>query len=106
MTDWRFKIDVAESFQKAKTGEVSRQQLAAEIVAQLKPIAKAMGSSDAGLQDIIDEFEWLAGAKEVEVDAFDSALEELFDWGDTPLNDSWPRRRMCWINVAFLSAAP
>ncbi len=46
------------------------------------------------LNDIAMQFE------EVEsVEEFDYLLDELYDWGDTPLDDNWNGRKMCWINT-------
>ena len=102
MANWRFSIEVADTFQKAKVGYVSLQEVCREIVSELErimPLAMLMPDVDEDeIADFIDEFREMAAEAAVDKIDFDTTLAALFDWGDTPLDDD---SRMCWVNVAF-----
>jgi hypothetical protein len=105
MADWRFKIDVADLFQRTKAGDATLQELSAEIARQLDGISKVAEMQadvdDLEIDDLASDFRDLAGDPKATADDFDSALTNLFDWGDTLLEPGWPTKRMCWVNVAF-----
>lgn len=105
MANWLFKIHVADVFQKAKAGDAAPQDVANAIVRELERIAPFVMLHDnldeSELDDLIEDFRELAAEPILRVSDFDLALEQLFDWGDTCLDDEWPTKKMCWVNVAF-----
>ena len=49
------------------------------------------------LDEIIDEFEWVAKDEAADDDEFDNVMDQLYDWADTTLDSKWPPSKLCWI---------
>lgn len=95
MAKWKYKIDVKDIWRKAKAGEVTVQELSADVAQKLK--ALPVYKSDPELKDIVDEFESLAEDKLAEDHEFDDVWERLYEWGDITIDHHWPTQKMCWI---------
>jgi len=51
--------------------------------------------------EIIPRFEDILGYDEPGVEDFDSALADLYDWGDTKFDYNLNGATLCWINTLF-----
>ena len=49
--------------------------------------------------NILPLFEELVEFESDDVNGFDYAMAELYDWADTPLDNDWAGKRMCWVNT-------
>lgn len=50
-------------------------------------------------EEIASDFEMLAKDPKATANEFDEIMSELYDWADTPFDDGWPCRRLCWVNT-------
>ena len=59
--------------------------------------------SDPSLNRMRDEFAFefgsMANDSNVDTDDFDDAMERLYDWADTRLDDVWDGKRVCWVQT-------
>jgi len=106
MADWQRKLNLTDIWTKVDTGEMTIQQLSAEIAKRLRnlrPLAPqtADNSIDDERDDLVDEFEGLSEDPEATTGDFDSVMNRLYDWGDMPLDDKWPPKKVCWIATTF-----
>lgn len=74
-------------------------------------VTKLIRSRDLGIDHVdeerrrlIEEFECFTKLDDRDWDDFDELLDELYDWGDIVVEDTWPYRKVCWIDG--LSGAP
>jgi len=49
--------------------------------------------------DILHLFEELVETENEDVNDFDYAMEQLYDWADVALDNDWAGKRMCWVNT-------
>ena len=103
MSDWQYRIDLTDVWNKWPD-EVSTQELSKIIATRLREL-NPVGLSDFLLEEkemIADEFEILSLDKEATVEEFDERMSDLYDWGDTSLdNDLFYGKKICWIATTF-----
>ena len=102
MANWQMKIDFSPAKVKYRSGEITINELSKVVVAALKTNVKKAMWIDAEMgqeleDDIIPLFEEVADFDTCDVEDFDNALENLYDWADTPLDDRFGGKKMCWI---------
>lgn len=39
--------------------------------------------------------------KDDDVEVFDSAMYDLYEWADTALDENWNGKKMCWVKTVF-----
>lgn len=95
MANWKYKLNIKDEWQQSKAGKLDYNSLAKIIATKLDKF----GTDDDDLTDIIVRFlEYADNGDDVE--EFDDIMEQLYDWGDTLLDDSsWPHKKMCWIGT-------
>jgi hypothetical protein len=102
MANWQRSIKLNPEWQQAKDGEITIQQLAAVLAKRLRTL-RPFGESDDDLNEkrdeIAEEFEYIAQTATATAEDFDNWMEELFDWGDTSLDQGWPRKKACWVDT-------
>lgn len=105
MEQWQMEIDFTLSKKAYRDGTLSLEDFA-ESVAKLltASLPKAKKIDEEMAQDleynVIPLFEEIAEATDIvyTVNDFDNALEALYDWADTRLDDDLiGGKRMCWI---------
>lgn len=50
-------------------------------------------------EDLAYELRELAQDEESDVQDFDYVWNMLYDWADTPLDENWNGRKLCWIKT-------
>ena len=81
MMAWKYKLDIADVWQSAKSDEIQPHELASEIAMRIRGLAVGQDALD-----IADEFDSLDA--NCTFDDTDDVMEMLYDWGD---------RERCWI---------
>lgn len=105
MAQWQMEIDFTQSKKAYGDGTLSLEDFAGSVAKTLKASLPKARRIDAEMaQDleynIIPLFEEIEEATDVvyTVDDFENALEALYDWADTGLDDNlFGGKKMCWI---------
>lgn len=100
MSIWTRTLDLAHEWEKTKRDEMSPAELAKIIVLKLK-MMQPIGNThiDAVKQEIIDALVTFTKDEGLDNDDFDAIIRDLYDWADTPLDDRWNGRKVCWIKT-------
>jgi len=102
MANWQRHIYLNPEWQQAKDGEITIQALAAVLAKRLRAL-KPFGVRDEDLNEkrdeIAEEFEYIAKTPTATRDDFDNWMEELYDWGDTRLEQGWTGKKVCWVDT-------
>ena len=114
MSAWQFNLNAKDFYHKYDNGkddELSLQELAAKMAESIKALLeeirakKGMKASIYQFSDMADElennvlplFEEIAESEDMDVDDFDNAMSDLYDWADTPLDENFAGAKMCWV---------
>lgn len=100
MANWKLKLRVGFERRLHDEGKITLDELCQHYARQLERKALYIRTS-MNEPDLADEAEDIAHdfAKMVSnVSEFDGALDRLYDWADTTLNDKvWPHEKLCWV---------
>lgn len=102
MANWQRKVDFSADTEKHDEGELSIQEFAKIVAEKLKTLRKFEDEYiNNQLKEIIWSFENLADDEEYmdEESTFNYLLEDLYKWGDTPLDDKFGGKKVCWIQM-------
>ena len=102
MANWQLKLDIAEFYHKYPD-ELSLQEVAKKVsnaMKELEPTVKLrFRNMQSDFENIIDSFDELSNDEQAEVNQFDSIMDDLYDWGDTALDNDFAGKKLCWINT-------
>jgi hypothetical protein len=97
MANWQNKLDIRDIWEQAQDDEITVQVLAKTIADRLEKINLC---EDEGIHlqrdDLVDEFRFFAEESDSK-DEFDYIMSSLYDWGDTPLDNEFNGKKVCWI---------
>jgi hypothetical protein len=108
MADWQIEINLSDVFDDDNFAPIQEKgKQTAEIL--LKSIVKVkehelFDEDDIEfLENLADQFK-LINSEDDEysgIDEFDNLMDELYDWGDYPLDDNfgWYSKKRAWINT-------
>lgn len=118
MADWQFKLDLKDAWKKAQDDEINTIELSKVIVERIKAliveirgrsnsndvVEKILAKSFPRMADVLEEevlilFEEIVDTENDDVEAFDGAMSDLYDWADTRLDSHWNGRKMCWVST-------
>lgn len=102
MSDWQRKLDFSAYTEKYDEGELSIQEFAKIVAKKLKSLRDFDDYDiDCTKEDLIFEFEDIAedGDEAYGEADFNCVLNRLYDWGDTPLDDKFGGKKVCWIQM-------
>ena len=102
MANWQRKVDFSAYTEKYDEGELSIQEFAKIVAEKLKTLRKFEDEYiNNQLKEIIWSFEDLADYEECmdEESTFNYLLEDLYNWGDIPLDDKFGGKKVCWIQM-------
>lgn len=102
MANWQRKVDFSAYTEKHDEGELSIQEFAKIVAEKLKTLRKFEDEYiNNQLEEIIWSFEDLADDEECmdEESTFNYLLEDLYNWGDIPLDDKFGGKKVCWIQM-------
>ena len=104
MANWQFHLNLHDKWETDDVHEITADAcekitaLIGEIRQRTNPIYAEMADE---LEDILCDFEIIRDDPDANEDDLNGVLEALYDWGDTPLDDQWGGKKMCWIDTAF-----
>lgn len=105
MANWQFRLEFGDFWHdddiplyvKAEIVATRCKALLPDIRSRRQSIYLEMATELE--RNIIPFFEELAEEESDSVEDFDDALNDLYDWADTPLDDRWAGKKMCWVNT-------
>jgi hypothetical protein len=103
MANWKHTLKISKEWQAAANDEMDLAELARALARKLTFVSVGNGIKDETVQWIIEQFTDFANDGCTDPDALDGIMEQLYDWGDTELDNDWPRTRLCRIDA--MSAA-
>jgi len=101
MANWQMVIDFADIRHGYDKGvsiqDVAKQSAEAlkKYVPEAKRINREMGKELEN--EIIPLFEQVAENDQTDIEDYDDALSELYDWADTALDNNWNGKKMAWV---------
>ena len=117
MANWAYKVDF-KKFYHEYPDELSIQEVAEKIVESLNTLLEEirkepelridihgayrpefLDMADDLENDILPMFEELAENEDADEEDFDYVMSDLYDWGDTSLDNKFGGVKMCWINT-------
>ena len=112
MAKWQFTLELGDFYHLYGVdgdGEITLFELSqkvankiTELIPQLRKLHLTMICNDMAddlENDILPLFEEIAEIEDEDVENFDYAMEQLYDWADTALDDNWGGKKMCWVNT-------
>lgn len=98
MANWILTLRVGDDRLAFEKGKIDLKELTARYAKELRRkvdyVRRAWGDDLADdAEDIAHDFEKMVET----VEEFDDALERLYNWADTTLDVSWPRKKLCWV---------
>ena len=96
MAKWMYTLDIVAEWEASNDDESLVYKTADAIARKLKAFSI---EGDSALDDIIEEFEILALDPDSDYDSFNYAMQNLYDWADTPLDSEWNGKKNCWIET-------
>lgn len=99
MSNWQRELDISKAWKKCENNNSVFRELAKDIVFKLRLLTPFENRIDNEKEDIIIEFEEIIKCSECTIEDFDTIMEDLYDWGDTQLDNEWPPAKVCWINT-------
>jgi hypothetical protein len=98
MANWTRTLDLTDFWENPES-----PQYAAKLICERLRVLPPHGRDDIDgkREDLTFEFECLAGDPDCTYDDFDHLMNDLYDWGDTPLDTHWNGRKVCWIKTRF-----
>lgn len=98
MANWTRQIDVRNLWEE---GDVVKLSNSISIqLSGLKPLEDE--SLEDRRLDLAADFKSLAeDGMSATVGEFDYMMQELYDWGDERLDDTWNGKKVCWVATNF-----
>jgi hypothetical protein len=101
MANWQYKINFRDESTGYEDGSVSIQGLAECVNKKILSIKDSVSvrfpDEVEDLLQVAELFSDISMDPDSTVEDFDNALEQLYDWGDTSLDNKWNGRKLCWI---------
>lgn len=115
MAQWQLKIDLSTEHKAYEDDTITEDKLGPLVATKLKEFrpevekAKFAGESYQGVTTILEMFDEITQAfsEADDIELYDQALEDLYDWGDFELdNDTVWGKKVAWIDTIGLSTRP
>jgi hypothetical protein len=107
MANWQFKLELGDAWQ-AYDEDKNVQKLAGTVAERIKALVPKIkdvitptyrGMAGVLEKDILPMFEEIRDDESMDVNDFDHALCNLYDWAYTSLDGRWGGRKMCWVDT-------
>lgn len=104
MANRQFHLNLRDKWETGDVHEITVDAcekitaLIGEIRQRTNPIYAEMADE---LEAILCDFETVRDDPDAGEDDFNGVLEDLYEWGDTPLDDQRGGKKMCWIDTVF-----
>ena len=101
MANWQYEIKIKTD--KEDVTAIDFAKIAVKEINRILPGVRRRyeDMADDLENNILPLFEEIIEANEDDDEMFDNALEYLYDWGDTALDNLFGGKRMCWIETRF-----
>ncbi len=104
MANWQIRLDIKDDWNLASERKISAKELASRVANKLQSLKSIKGFPEIEdeKQELIEELLGFSeDPGELDFNDFDGVMSRLYDWADTPLDNNWPRKRVCWIATNF-----
>lgn len=106
MPNWQRKIFLNPEWEQAKHDAITINALAASIAKKLAGVRDFSrdrlaepDSLDDERDELVERFKDLAAEIDPDRDDLDWIMGDLYDWGDTRLDDKFPGKKCCWVDT-------
>lgn len=100
MADWQRKLKLNPEWDEANDDETKVAALAQVIAQRLKALEPFNDEGIDGERDeIVDEFNDLSSNQDATFEDLNSIMNRLWDWGDTPLDNKFGGKKVCFIDT-------
>lgn len=103
MANWKYKFNLKDFYHDDNISIQNKAKMVAERIGKTFSDFVSIESTnfDSELDEIKDDFEWLATDSSAKADDFDDVMERLYDWADAEIEPfgKWPRNKMCWVET-------
>jgi len=91
MSRWLNRLELIDIWKKYRADKIAIAEAGKEVAKRIRKL-KCFEAEKETLEDIACDFECVET-----VEDFDSVLNDLYDWGDTPLDNRFGGKKLCWI---------
>lgn len=100
MANWQSELDLSDVWGKIDTGELTIHELAGIVSIRLDKIRPSEDEEILASQlELVDAFLSISEDKECNVDDFDYEMQNIYDWADIKLDNSWNGKKICWVRT-------
>jgi len=114
MARWQFTLELGEFYHKYSPdgdGEITLSELAGKVAEKIKELAPRIiklakrrtiywGLGEELENEILPLFEEIAeNCGDDDIEDFNYAMEQLYDWADIKLDNEWNGKRVCWVDT-------
>lgn len=99
MAKWQKSLKIATDWALAQSKEITTAELAKRIAVKLSALRPVEGDEDLEEErlELAANFKSMGEDETLTVDEFDDAMSALYDWADTPLDDVFGGKKLCWV---------
>ncbi|WP_374335442.1 hypothetical protein [Methyloversatilis sp.] len=109
MSQWQRTLDLQESWTKLTNHEIPIHVFAQEVAEKLRSFTPFNETSETSreayvnymVDEVATEFENIAEEESDDVEWFDFAMGQLYNWADTSLDNQFGGKKNCWVRTAF-----
>ena len=105
MSLWQRTLDISSAWRKAGDDEITPTQLAkviADKLSKLDPFGPEFQYLDEARDELVESFKELADDPSCTSSEIDAAMQELYDWADSKMDDDWNGKTACWIKTSLV----
>lgn len=97
MAQWQRTLNVTDVWESEDIPLIART--AADRLEKLLPFTEEFYFIENKRLELVDELRALAEDPEADARDFDYIWQEVYDWADTPLDEKWNGKKVCWIKT-------
>ena len=99
MANWQRRLKIKKEFEQYNDNEITLSQFAKAVSDKLLALEPLPGVIDLERLRLAEEFKAFSEETDPEEGDFDELAEQLYDWADTPLDDHWNGKKVCWVET-------
>lgn len=102
MSKWQRTLNLQPQWGEAKAGTIGHREMAGVIAARLGEFKDFnIESIDVNKADLVAIFNYISEETDTDVEEFDDAMSELYDWADTSLDGEYAGQKVCWVKTVL-----
>lgn len=107
MANWQRVLRLNPEWDSCGEDEITRQELAASIALKLSTLSPLQDEwAEEQRLELADSFRDMGRDSALSEGEFNGMMSDLYDWGDTPLDDKWNGKKVCWVDCMTSDSAP